>query len=660
MSNALLDAALTYAARGWPVHPCRADKTPYAENGVIDATTDPAVIRGWWQAWPRANVAIDVGSAGFMVLDLDPGHDMAALEQAVGKLPNTLLRARTPRGGQHLFFALAEGETVAPSASKLAPKVDVRSFHSYVLVAPSRTADGEYVWESEGKPAYRTDEMVRVANIAREKHRDRDNWLIEPDLPENVDLAIKWLKTDAKIAVEGQGGDLMAYKTAAHLKSFGVSDRLAFDLIWEHWNPRCNPPWTADQIDHLERKVENGYSYNTSPPGNITPAYHVAKSRVLFRPVEQPLPSGREVTSGRFRFVDSDGIEHIRPPTWLIKSFLPSGAYSLIVGEPGTFKSFVALDIALSVATGGAWQEPIWGADEILSKGPVLFAVGEGRPEIKKRIRAWRDTHWEGKAVPGFILGDPVPNVSEDWTPFVEGALALNPDGYKLVVIDTVGRAMQGVNENAQEHASKFTRFVETIQGELGATVLAIHHAGHGENKRARGSSVFGADADTILYATRAGREMLVSLEMTKQKDAQAWDGPRVVSLRQVNLGEDVSSLVAVRPEPTQTKHAENVAAGRRRRGRPAAEDMEGGPVLSVLDAAVVAVLKTNPTREWSQRQLAEAMAMRPEIECGSKSLQNVHLPRLREDKSTFTNRFRLYDPATGRWCLRSQTIPGA
>ncbi len=192
----MLDAALAYAKEGWPIFPARADKTPLTPAGVLDATTDERRITEWWTKHPDANIALDVGGAGMMVLDLDPGHDMKELEDAIGPLPETALRARTPRGGEHLYFALDEGEAVSPSASNLAPHVDVRSFHSYVLLAPSRTGDGSYTWQSHGKPAHRTDRMVEVANSARRKHADRDRWLIAPDLPENVERATQWLKSD--------------------------------------------------------------------------------------------------------------------------------------------------------------------------------------------------------------------------------------------------------------------------------------------------------------------------------------------------------------------------------------------------------------------------------------------------------------------------------
>lgn len=638
----LLEAALSYAKRGWPVFPTNAIKEPLVEGGVTAATTDPAKIKAWWARYPRANVAVDVGGAGMMVIDLDPGHDLKELEKNVGPLPKTLLQASTPRGGRHLFFALAPGELVANSASKLANAVDVRSFHGYVLVAPSRTADGAYTWEGEGKPAYRTDEMVRLANIAKEKSKDRDNWLIEADLPENVAGAVNWLKTQAKVAVQGQGGDNMAYATAAHMKSFGISQELAFDLIWEHWNPRCQPPWSADQVEHLETKVINGYSYNTSPPGNVTPAYHVARNQALFKPIARTVSTGCEITSGRFRFVDRAGMGAIRAPEWLIKDFLPSGAYGILFGASGTFKSFIALDVGMSVATGVSfpWQG-CW--PEVNASGKVLITLGEGRPEFAKRINAWEQTHWNSRKVDNLVLGDPVPLVSEEWQPFIDGALALSPDGYKLVVLDTVGRSMQGLNENAQENASNFTRLVEAIQKNLGAAVLAVHHTGHEAGERARGSSVFGADADTIVRAQRNGKDMVVTLTMTKQKDAPEWDKPKLIRLSEVKLDMKATSLVAMKPadneRPTPTAKTEDAPADQ--------------TVLKTLDSAVLAVLASNKLRAWTSLEIAEAVAMRPEIGISSKTLRNRHLVVLREDSTSRAN--GCYDALTKRWKFRDK-----
>lgn len=652
-ANRLLEAALAYAGRGWPVFPCRADKTPYTDGGVLEATTDAQAIEAWWGAWPRANIGLDVGGAGMMALDLDPGHAPEDVDRLLADSSGTGLRQTTPRGGEHLFFELRPGELVSPSASKLAPHIDVRSFHSYVLLPPSRTDAGTYEWQEEGKPAFRSDELVRLCNAAREKSTDRDEWIIEPDMPENVAAAVAWLKQDARIAVEGQGGDSEAYATAAHMKSFGISRSLAFDLIWEHWNPRCAPPWSADEADHLETKIDNAYAYNTSPPGNITDAYKLARRESLFQPVAHELPEGREMSAGRFRFVDREGMGHIRPPAWIIPGFLPEQAYAMLFGAPESYKTFVAIDAALSIATGAAsfpWRG-LWPAIE--NPGPAMLAVGEGRSQIVNRVTAWERMHWGGEKVRDFVLSDPVPLVGEDIDPFIDGALALHPDGYRLVVLDTVGRAMQGLNENAQENASKFTAMVERLQAELGCAVLAIHHTGHDDKERARGSSVFLADADVSVRADNLGNGR-GALAMLKQKDAEHWPEPKHFSVRKIQVTEEASSLTVLAAEAPAGKGAQSPAdeAARAFGGKPRQDpNRADDSFYDMLDDLVKETLSSVPGKSWTTSNLAETLAMREDIDTGSSVLRTTHLVRLREDSERQAN--RLYNPVQKRWLWR-------
>jgi Bifunctional DNA primase/polymerase, N-terminal len=74
--GSVADAAVAYAARGWPVLPLRpGGKAPLiarAEggHGVHDATIDPDRIRAWWAAHPAANVGLAAGAA-FWALDVD-------------------------------------------------------------------------------------------------------------------------------------------------------------------------------------------------------------------------------------------------------------------------------------------------------------------------------------------------------------------------------------------------------------------------------------------------------------------------------------------------------------------------------------------------------------------------------------------------------------
>ena len=640
-NDTILEAALAYAERGWPIFPVRRDKTPYpGTRGVLEATTDLRQIKAWWKRWPEANVALDVGGAGMMVLDLDPGHDIKELERNVGKIPSTALRSHTPRDGRHLFFALSEHELVSPSSSKLTAHVDVRSFHSYVLLPPSNTCDGAYIWESTGGPAYRTNEMVRAANTARDKDPDRDKWIIPCDQPEHVTKAISWLRKESRPAIEGQGGDHCAYATAAYLKSLGISQELASELMWEHWNPRCEPPWGEDEHGHLERKIENAYRYNTSPPGNLTPAYRTAKAKLVFEPRYTNLPEGDETRVGHFRFVDRAGMDHIKPPEWIVKDFLADESYAMLFGSWGSFKTFIALDLALSIACGFP-SRPTW---DMVQAGPVLFAAGEGRSSLTRRVAGWEALHFERARVEDFVLVDPVPTTTiseEALEAFIGEALRRHPDGYKLTVVDTLSKAMWGADENAQRDAADMTALAHRLMAELGGSVLVLHHSGLADDKRSRGSSVFPADADMVTRAARRGRDRLVKLHMVKQKDAPEWEEPKLVRMYDVLTTLGAGTLAAGPPREEDGAQVQKTRA----------RDQEAA-AMEVLDREVQAILEANPLRAWTQRDLAEAVAMREAVDADSKTLAGHTLVRLREDKKTYAN--SAYDPVrnrnAGRW----------
>lgn len=652
----LLKAALAYAARGWPVFPCaklgKPPAIPRDKGGRAfeDATTDPDRIRAMWEAYPDANIGFCPGSAGLLVVDEDPTADHGELHRATGGLPDTKLLVRTPRDGTHRYFALAEGETVPPSASRIAPGVDIRSSGSYVLLPPSyvvdrkKGIDGGYAWVNwpEPKPAYRSEGLLAACGAKRKKSDNAQRWLIDPDLPENIAAAIEYIHSErCQPAIEGQGGDKRTYDTAAMMRSFGLSEDTALRILDEVYSTKCFPPWDYDE---LAVKVQNAYAYATSAPGNMTAAYRKAMVAEYFKPQQRDTGDepggGLELTAGRYRFVNRDGIDDIEEPTWLIPNLLPEGAHALLVAQRSSFKTFLALDIGLTIASGAKSKAMPW--QGVSNTGPVLIAMGEGRSGVKQRIRAWEEVHNEGKKVGDIVVVDPVPLVAageEDWQGFIDAAKQWYGQ-YRLVVLDTAGRAMAGLNENAQEHASKLTLLVSRLQQELGAAVLILAHEGHEAKGRKSGSGVFENDADTVVVASREGKGMTVKLAMTKQKEWAEWEQPQ--ELRMQLQGK---TLVPVRDKEAKKEEPPD---------RPM-KPVDPPPfvpttaAVSVLDKAVQQVLQANPTRAWNTRDLAEAVAMRPELEnVSSSSLRTRLLIQLRERKDTVAN--RSYDPATKRW----------
>jgi catechol 2,3-dioxygenase-like lactoylglutathione lyase family enzyme len=144
--NPFLIEALRLAGLGYAVFPCRPGrKEPATAHGVLDATTDEATIRKWWARWPDANLALATGR-GLVVVDVDPGAKWPSQSEreSIRQLRPPL--ARTPRNGWHIYFRVPDGHSWRNSASRLAEHVDTRADGGYVLVSPSRTERGRYVW----------------------------------------------------------------------------------------------------------------------------------------------------------------------------------------------------------------------------------------------------------------------------------------------------------------------------------------------------------------------------------------------------------------------------------------------------------------------------------------------------------------------------------
>jgi len=134
-----LDAALGYAARGWPVFPVRRDKHPFTAHGKDDATLDPIIIGDWWHRWADATPAIVTGKvSGIVALDIDirPGGSgfdtLELLEIAFHPVAPT---AHTPQGGCAVLFRWP-GRFVKTCAGELGPYLDIRGDRGSLILPP--------------------------------------------------------------------------------------------------------------------------------------------------------------------------------------------------------------------------------------------------------------------------------------------------------------------------------------------------------------------------------------------------------------------------------------------------------------------------------------------------------------------------------------------
>lgn len=94
---------------GFEVFPCNpATKAPLTINGHRSASSDPTLVRMWWDAHPAALIGVKVPD-DFVVLDIDPrnGGSLEALTAAVGLLPDTYtVWSGRGDGGHHRYYRL--------------------------------------------------------------------------------------------------------------------------------------------------------------------------------------------------------------------------------------------------------------------------------------------------------------------------------------------------------------------------------------------------------------------------------------------------------------------------------------------------------------------------------------------------------------------------
>lgn len=513
-------AAIAYAECGIPVFPCEVHgKRPATPNGFHDATTDSDKINAWWTT-ADYNLAFSPGMVGLTVVDLDP-HAKPS-----GALPPTYT-VKTPRG-QHLYY-LGEASS---SASKIGEHVDTRGIGGYVLAPPSRVLGRNLT----GCPEANWEKLFHYEAVVHMDYTPLPHWIPERlkavdtplkatitilDLPQNIERARKLLSRYVEqddVAVEGMGGDYRTYQVCCELLDLGLSPIAAQEVLEDVWNPACMPPWSSEE---LEQKLYNASQYQQNEAG----AYGVDKAVDVFGGVVGELlkESKANVKLSRFYFKDESEMDDEPDPKWLVKDLISERSTVMMYGKSGSYKSFLAMELCLAIATG----KQTFGSDT--TPGLVFYGALEGKAHLKKARRAWRILRGiEGKIENFFVGAAPMIAVGGEMQAFGD-EIAKRCAGRKptLIVIDTLSKAMAGLNENDAGDAGKFIQFCDSLVEAFGCTVLIIHHQSDKEGSRgARGSSAFFAGFDTVLEVEAYKPTKAVAVHVRKHKDAEEREAP--------------------------------------------------------------------------------------------------------------------------------------
>lgn len=529
-TTAIYDAAEQYVRLGISVIPIQpGTKEPpvgvrwgeYATR-IADASEryEWFVERGW-------QIAVVSGPVSGWLVPLDFDGD-GGYESLAARFPRvrTLPRLRTGSGKTHVWLRVPRPTrkyvTHAPDGSNL----EVRSGTHYTLVPPSIHPCGEpYVWERAPWAGVPT---LALESIGLHTVEPRDHESGEP-----VDEGEPLSERDRRHILDLVGPHYVPY--ARHELCLSLAGWLA-----SHGVPESDARWIVEalaqahgdeeRVREYRRGVRDTYAkarqgisvagwarLTSSDDPLVTPS--TAKQLDLLLRYRNPVlifDSAPSAEHERFALIPVQEMKTRKPPPPLVRGLMSCGSLVGLVGDSGTYKSFLALDLAAHVGLGLDWfGHPV-------ETGVVVYVSAEGQAGMGSRIKAWEIAHETDAGNVWFITEPPMIPDRVD----VEGLLARFadlPESPRMIVLDTLARTMVGMDENSTPDMGLYVAGADRLRFATGAVIFVVHH----ENKQGgyRGSTAFRAALDTMFQVKRdADDKRLVTLSTDKQKDLDLMD----------------------------------------------------------------------------------------------------------------------------------------
>lgn len=499
-----LEVALTYASWGWKVIPVVPNgKIPATAHGVKDATDDPDKIKSWWERNPDMNIGVAAGEAsGIIVFDIDPrnGGDNSweVWLNNNGDVPEGIM-ALTAGGGQHYIAKYQQGVR----SCKLKQGIDLLSDGRYFVAYPSTIEGRSYQWEASSDP-------------------------FEGAAP--FEIPKRWSDAMADNRVERnpatQGGLIQGDRNngltslAGAMRHLGMQENEILQAIMMVNDTRCVPPLPDSEVRQIVRSVAR-YNPDLDLAGDVALGSEAAEALLA-----------AETADTDYYFTRATSfLSQPAPMEWVLKGWIPKQCIAMMYGESGVGKSFIALDMACSIASGKLWQ------NVKASQGTVVYLAGEGNYGIRQRIASWCIKHNVETLDDLLISNKPIdldaPNAA---IKVIEAIKELCDGNISTLFVDTLNNHMSG-DENSARDTRTMINNCKIIGAALGCTVIFVHHTGLNDASkgRARGSSAWKGSLDSSILISKAGNDV-IKISCEKMKDAQE-PTPLFGTLAYVQLG---------------------------------------------------------------------------------------------------------------------------
>jgi hypothetical protein len=235
-----------------------------------------------------------------------------------------------------------------------------------------------------------------------------------------------------------------------------------------------------------------------------------------------------------FEFIHHDDIGDSEGAFDFVEDVFTDGASSVVYGAPGDGKTFFMLDLGAHVATGHEWQ------GKEVEKGAVLYIALEGKKGAENRIKAMKRRGILPDGAPFFLCYSSVnllhPDHPEAIKRLIENVSERAGILVRLVIIDTMARAMAGGDENSGKDMTAAVETIDAARKATGAHINVVHHSGKDTERGGRGHSSLKGAIDTEIQITCNDCGIIRTATVKKQRDLEKIP-PLCFSLEVVEVG---------------------------------------------------------------------------------------------------------------------------